>query len=157
MDLIETRAMKLSEMALNALNERHNLISVNIANADTPGYQRSDLTFEDQLSQIIKQDDANKQMKLMDMGLQYTPNSLSMDQTVNSAGQDINVNENPFDKFNPRVFTDDSPAEKADGNNVNIEKEMAELSKNGTKFTVIAELQSRAYKKFEEIIQMGGS
>lgn len=46
-------SMDVGAKAIDALWQRSNVISDNIANADTPGYQQKSVSFEDQLSQAI--------------------------------------------------------------------------------------------------------
>ena len=43
------------DKAADAAWQRHELISNNIANQDTPGYKRQDIDFESQLAQAMKQ------------------------------------------------------------------------------------------------------
>ena len=46
-------SLDIGEKYLNALWERSNVISNNIANSDTPGYNEQSVSFEDQLSQAL--------------------------------------------------------------------------------------------------------
>jgi len=50
------RIIQMSKMYLNALNKRLNVIANNIANADTPGFKRSEITFEAQLKRAIERE-----------------------------------------------------------------------------------------------------
>ncbi len=44
MDLISSRTIDLTSLALNGLSARHKAIASNVANAETPGYKRADVT-----------------------------------------------------------------------------------------------------------------
>ncbi|AYF39750.1 flagellar basal body rod protein FlgB [Ethanoligenens harbinense] len=50
---INMLSMDAGTKAIDALWQRSNVISDNVANADTPGYQQKSVSFEDQLSQAI--------------------------------------------------------------------------------------------------------
>ena len=47
---IDTMAIDVGTKSLNALWQRSSVISNNIANSDTPGYQEQTVSFEDQLT-----------------------------------------------------------------------------------------------------------
>lgn len=49
-------SMDVGTKAIDALWQRSNAISDNIANADTPGYQQKSVSFENQLSQALSDD-----------------------------------------------------------------------------------------------------
>lgn len=51
--IMNNRAMRVLTGALDGLSERQSAISSNIANAETPGYQRRTVRFEDRLRQEI--------------------------------------------------------------------------------------------------------
>lgn len=47
---IDTITLEIGRKSLDALWQRSNAISDNIANADTPGYEQKNVSFEDQLA-----------------------------------------------------------------------------------------------------------
>lgn len=51
--VINMLSMDVGSKAIDALWQRSNVISDNVANADTPGYQQKSVSFEDQLSQAL--------------------------------------------------------------------------------------------------------
>lgn len=55
-------SMDVGTKAIDALWQRSNVISDNISNADTPGYQQKTVSFEDQLDQALADNhlDANE-------------------------------------------------------------------------------------------------
>lgn len=71
---------------------RHRVLAGNLANADTPGYVRQDVPFEEQLAEAVKNGDVGT--------------------------------------FSPGVQSDTSQPAKADGNNVQVDRELAEINKN---------------------------
>ena len=62
MDLT-TRAMDVTKLALDGLIQRQQAIASNTANVMTPGYQRKDVVFEDQLQEMLKKDDLKREIK----------------------------------------------------------------------------------------------
>lgn len=49
---METVKLALLRAAMGAYNYRHQAISANLANLETPGYNRIEVSFEDQLQQM---------------------------------------------------------------------------------------------------------
>ncbi|MEX2446436.1 MAG: flagellar basal body rod protein FlgB [Dehalococcoidia bacterium] len=49
MRLLDGPALRTAQTALSGLTQRQSAIAANIANIDTPGYQRADVTFEETL------------------------------------------------------------------------------------------------------------
>ncbi|MDR5658274.1 flagellar basal body rod protein FlgB [Serpentinicella sp. ANB-PHB4] len=92
--------------ALNASWKRNEVISNNIANANTPNYKRMDVEFGD----VLK----NKLGK------------------APLTGKITNKNHIPFNinKQDYRIHTSDKYSTRRDKNNVDIDVEMAELAKN---------------------------
>ena len=89
---------------------RNTAIANNIANVDTPGYKRQDVSFEEQLQHALK---ASK----------YP----SLDSKVAEANLHLN-------RLNPRTYTDiPNWSYRMDKNNVDIDTENVELASNQIK------------------------
>ena len=159
MDLISTRAIEVANLALDGLAARHRVLSANVANAQTPGYQRSDVVFEDQLKSIINIEDAKESVKLANsagMGINFNSNSLDSVNAVIPTGSDsanMILASDSYKSFKPVTLADNSPAVTSDGNNINIEQEMTELMKNGTKYNVLSDVEAKMFKKMQEVIK----
>ena len=54
MDLISSRTIDILKLGMDGLMERQHAISSNIANVNTPDYQRKEVAFESQLAEIIE-------------------------------------------------------------------------------------------------------
>ncbi|MDD3013189.1 MAG: flagellar basal body protein [Candidatus Gastranaerophilales bacterium] len=160
MDLISKSAIEITTLALDGLLARHKVLSSNIANAETPGYKRTDVKFEDQLDKIIVNEDAKqKEKEEYSRSLMYYPNSLSSAGQINMQDNFIDPNritKTAYQKFNPEIIQSDANA-KPNGNNVNIEHEMAQLSQNGMKYNALAHLQEKMFKGMLEAIKGGGA
>ncbi len=150
MDLINNRTKDITKYALDGLYERSKAISANTANALTPNYRRKEVDFESSLRQIIKNDNERKELqsqnaafyqKHPDMILKgRSPAELALLSTDLNTTFEINVEEDMSDPVD------------ADGNNVSIEREMMDESKNGMQYMVLANLMSKQYQQLGSII-----
>jgi len=100
---------------LNYRGERQKAISSNIANIDTPDYKTKDLKFVDQL----KKSDNELNLKLA---------------TTHNNHMSLSEEEN---KSNFKMYEIQGLVEQNDGNNVNLDTQMSEMSKNSVMFSAI--------------------
>ena len=149
MDLINSNKIELLTLGLDGLSARHKAISSNIANAETPGYKRVDVTFEDQLDKIINTEYVKEAKKLANSA-----------DTNNAAKTPLSVNYNQsfmeFSDFNPQTIESDENSPNETGNTVNIEKEMSSLTKNGMTYNALVTLQVKEFLSLSEIIRTPG-
>lgn len=156
MDFISDKTMDVTTLALDGLMKRHKILSANIANAEVKGYQRQDVTFEDKLKDILALEKEQEHLKISNSTL-TAGNSVAAfmgeaDLPSLATSKAIEA-QKAYASYKPALMGDDSPAITEDGNNVNIEKEMVEMAKNTSKFTVLSELQSRMMRHMGEIIK----
>lgn len=167
MDLLSKQSLEVTTLALNGLAQRHKAIIANVANADTPGYQRTDVKFEDQLAQIVDKENKKQELKeSYSAGLKYSPD-LAPESPFNNlnkmigmslgAYNKLNAGNESYSTFKPEVMNTDDPPVKLDGNNVNIEHEMVELSKTATRYTAITMLQAKMFKGMNRVIKGNGA
>ena len=116
-----TRSMSLAKQAMNYRAVRQDMISSNIANADTPFYRPRDVRFEDAL--------AIEQAKILKQG---SP-KLEMAQT-NGAHIPLS-DDRSFSK--PTTFFRDGHMARNDGNSVDLDVETTEMSKNSVMFNAL--------------------
>ena len=57
--------------------------------------------------------------------------------------------------YNPQIMDDIYNGPTTDGNNVELEKEMMDLSKTGTQYLILSNLEARAYSGLSDIIRGG--
>lgn len=105
----------LLQQLLDATAVRHRVVAQNVANAQTPGYRRLEVDFEAELSRQV----------LSKGGYQAGPAESSL-----ARANDIE----------PTVRESDEPSNRPDGNNVDIDKEMALLSKNALLYQTYAQV-----------------
>ena len=115
---------------LNFRAERQKVISSNLANVNTPNYKTKDLVFDEQLNL------ANK-------------NSLQMSQTNNKHMRNIDSVSN---LSNPRLLEVKGLQEQNDGNNVNLDAQISEQSKNKVIIDAIQSAIKRDSRLFRSMI-----
>ena len=72
MDLITSRTMEITKLGMDGLMDRQHAIASNIANVMTPGYQRKEVAFESQLSEIMEKEDLKDYIKSQN-SIEYKP------------------------------------------------------------------------------------
>ena len=117
---------------LNFRGERQKVISSNIANINTPNYKTKELVFEDELNNSI------------------TNNSLQLKATNSKHMTNINSS---LANSNPKLMEVDNLEEQNDGNNVNLDTQMGEMSKNKVLFDAIQSSIKRDSKLFRSVVE----
>lgn len=118
---------------LNFRGEKQKVISGNIANINTPGYKTKDLVFEDELNKNIN-----------------NSNSLQMYQTNRNHIPTINSSNT---MTSPRLTEVKGLEEQNDGNNVNLDTQMSEMSKNKILYDAIQSSIKKDSKLFRSVIE----
>ncbi|WP_320034915.1 flagellar basal body rod protein FlgB [Campylobacterota bacterium DY0563] len=118
---------------LSFRGERQKVISSNIANINTPNYKTKELVFENELKKV----DDSKNLALK------TTNSMHI--SVASTNQVNN------DKS--RLVEVKGLEEQNDGNNVNIDKQMSEMSKNKVIFDALQSSIKKDSALFKSVIE----
>ena len=116
----------IAAKALDATWLRNDAIAQNIANVDTPGYKRKTVKFEEYLSGALDNNSSNA---------------------------------NLTDKVNniPIEVTEDntSLSTRLDGNNVDIESEMASMAKNTIQYNTLVQRINAQFKNLQSAIKEG--
>ncbi|CAN0515391.1 unnamed protein product [Phaeothamnion confervicola] len=116
--------------SLRGHEARNAAIANNIANAETPGYKRMDVSFEAALAQAVETDRAS---------LNRDPGSLTAFDS--GAGRAI-------DETGPNVMSVDTTAVRVDGSNVDPDDEMAQLSANELAHQTVVSLLDKRFSQF---------
>lgn len=116
---------------LNYRAERQKVISSNIANINTPNYKTKDLVFEDELNKV------------------KTP-MLEMTKTSTSHFTNATMNSNIQ---GPRLIDVKGLQEQNDGNNVNLDTQMSEQSKNKVMFDALQSSIKKDSLLFRSVIE----
>jgi flagellar basal-body rod protein FlgB len=128
--------ISLLEKQLNAKWLRNTVLSNNIANVDTPGYKRADVSFEEELKKALERE-----------------NKLPLAITHKNHISSIKT----YEDINPVVYTQNDTALRNDKNNVDIDKEMVELIENTISYNSTADQLQRIFQLFDAAINGGGS
>ncbi len=108
---------------------RQEIHAHNIANAETPGYKRRYVVFESLLQKVLDQ----KRMKL--------------DVTNPKHMRGISI------PVKPIVKIDYSTTYRNDGNNVDIDREIVEMVKNGLRYQVLTRLMSMNIERYNTVLR----
>ncbi len=161
MDLISSAATEITKYGMDGLLERQKAISSNIANVMTPGYHRQEVSFEGQLRGMLADNDNKDYMKSMN-SLTYNPKSLTEVSQANISKEGYNIltpqqsnylNSSSYQGFSPQVLEDNNNTGNLDGNNVELEKEMMDMAKTGTQYTLLSNLERRDFAKISSAIK----
>ncbi len=158
MDLITSRTMEITRLGMDGLMDRQQAISSNIANVVTPGYQRKEVAFESQLNEIIEKEDLKDFIKGQN-SIEYMPPNVDVftgevhTYRTPTQQEKAYLQANSFDEFKPQYVTDVYSGSNIDGNNVELEREMMDLSKTGTKYLVLSNLERRQFSGLRSVIQ----
>lgn len=158
MDLITTRTIDITKFALDGLMARQKAITANTANVFSPDYSRKEVNFESQLKEMVEKDDLKQTLKLQN-SLNYNPNSLDAAVSFDSmpskltAQQAKYLQSDIYSNFSPQITDDTISAASEDGNNVDLEKEVMDMAKVGTQYSILSNLEQRAFKLIGDVIK----
>ncbi|MBO6178333.1 MAG: flagellar basal body rod protein FlgB [Selenomonadaceae bacterium] len=122
---------------LEASSLRHEIISHNIANVNTPKFKRSSVQFEDLLAKEIQPPDDKYAL------------ALTHDKHMRP--------DYPPKRAVATVHLEDDDTMRVDGNNVDIDMEMANLAKNQLYYNALATQLKGYVRKLKEVITSGQS
>jgi flagellar basal-body rod protein FlgB len=119
-DMIHDSTLNVLQAALDGLSERQQVISNNIANAETPGYHALAVSFENQLQNAM------------------TGSPVQM--AVTEAGHLSAADNSPH---NAKLLLRQSGAARLDGNNVDVDMEMTELAETSIRFQSLTQIVTK--------------
>jgi flagellar basal-body rod protein FlgB len=118
-------------VALDGLAVRQRVISSNVANIDTPGFKGAEVNFETRLKQALGRRDTLT-MTTTDAG-HLSADGLSMDEVV-------------------QVVPTNNTTLRNDGNNVDIDREMAKLAETSIAYDALSQLMASKLALWKTII-----
>jgi flagellar basal-body rod protein FlgB len=134
-ELNNTKNDRLIASALEGLTARQRTIADNVANVDTPDFKGSRVSFEAQLKKAIGTDDRPLKMFKVQNG-------------VDSPG------DAPAD-VKPTVIQETGMGRRNDGNNVDIDREMLDLSDTNVRFNAVIQVMSNKISNLRYVINDG--
>ena len=133
--LVNTSTLDIGSRALSAASLRHEVLSNNIANVNTPNFKRSHVRFEDLLKQELGLD-RDPLMKVVRTHDRHFPIAF-------------------HGKVRPVIEQDAGTNMRLDGNNVDIDIEMAEVAKNQLYYSALATAVGGHISKLKSVITSG--
>ena len=158
MDLISNRTIEITKLGMDGLMDRQHAIASNIANVMTPDFQRKEVAFESQLAEIIEKEDLKDYVKGQN-SIEYKPPMVDVftgdihTYRTPTRQEKAYLQSNTMSEFRPQVVTDIYSGSNSTGNNIELEREMMDLSKTGTKYTVLSNLERRQFSTISEAIK----
>ena len=128
-------SIQLLEKALAGSSLRHKVISNNVANVNTPGYKRMEVSFEEELAVAARNDVS-------------AANGMSLTHSRHMAPKVKTPAPN-------QIRTVDNTTLRTDGNNVDIDAEMAAMTKNNIFYNTVAQRISGYYTNIKMAIKGG--
>lgn len=120
---VEDKTIQALASALNFRQLRQEVITSNIANAETPGYKAKRVSFEEALARALDVD-----------------GNLSM-QTSDS--RHFDVGNGGFDNLEPEIYNDPNGVVSEDGNTVDRDAEMALMAENKIMYDAAVQLLNK--------------
>jgi flagellar basal-body rod protein FlgB len=134
-DKIMGRKTRVLEKALDASWLRNETIAQNLANVDTPGYKRMTVSFEEHL------------VKALDSSIEG----------IRTHKRHIPIGKSGIDTVPVYIKTDNSRLSvRQDGNNVDIDNEMASMAKNSLKYNLLIQSINSGFNRIKSVISGGG-
>ena len=129
--------MDILMAGLDGTSKRYENISNNLANVNTPGFKKSTVDFESQLSDVI----ANRNTKL--------PLCKTNSKHMGKGAQSLK-------NFEPTLKIHEDTSTRRDKNNVNPDVEMINLAKTSITYNALADRISGNLSKVQSVITEGG-
>lgn len=158
MDIISSRTIEITKLGMDGLMDRQQAISSNIANVMTPDYQRKEVAFESQLAEIIEKENLKDYIKGQN-SIEYVPPNVDVftgeihTYRTPTMQEKAYLQSNIYDEFKPQYVTDVYSGTNTIGNNVELEREMMDLSKTGTKYLVLSTLERKQFSELSDVIR----
>jgi flagellar basal-body rod protein FlgB len=133
MDLFESQTLRALESYVDRLAQRHKVVASNIANIDTPGFKTRDITFHATMDELLADRSSRGSLR--------TTNERHIEGAASGAAD--------------MVFEPQGLIERADRNNVDIDREMTKLNETSFGYALATHLLRGRYQKLITSINEG--
>lgn len=130
--IVGNKALDVMQRGMGAANLRHEVISHNIANVNTPYFKKSNVVFEELLAKELDLDDTGR-MKVVRTHDRHMP--------IAFRGRAL-----------AKIELDESSSMRYDKNNVDIDVEMASLAKNSLYFNALARQVGGQFSRIRSVL-----
>jgi len=127
------------EKSMDVESLRRKVIADNVANVDVPHFKRSEVNFESELKRAIYQN--------QDVDENRLPAILSDKRHIPF------FTERDIKSVSPRINLDYTTSMRNDGNNVDIEKEMVDSSKNTMRYNALVSALNHNFKMLKTVVR----
>ena len=134
------RTLDMLERGMDAQTLRRQVIADNIANVDVPHFKRSEVIFEAAMKRAVDEERA-----LAEPRLEMRTSSPNHIQRPASRG---------FEQAAPHRVVDYGSSMRNDGNNVDIENEVAELTRNQLHYSLLVDRFGGTYRQLNQLLRM---
>ena len=158
MGLISNKTIEITKLGMDGLMERQHAIASNIANVMTPDFQRKEVAFESKLAEIIEKEDLKDYIKGQN-SIEYKPPMVDVftgdvhTYRTPTRQEKAYLQASTMEQFSPQVVTDVYSGSDSKGNNVELEREMMDLSKTGNRYLVLSILERRQFSHHSDVIR----
>lgn len=134
------KTQDLLERGLHASLVKRKVISDNIANVDTPHFKKSEVTFEANLKRALESEYYEK--------MKSVPTQISDDRHFEFF--------KPLDyrEVKPKINIDYLTTMRADGNNVDVEKEIALASHNQMQYSIMVDRLNQNFRQLHLVSKL---
>ena len=133
--LFDDAAFKTAQTALDGLAMRQQVISHNLSNIDTPGYQAQTVSFESALQQAQNTTTGQPQLAL----------------AVTDPAHLVGTTAAPLEPVS--VSLRQGGTQRADGNNVDVDVELTQMAETGVRYQALSQLASKKLSLLRTIAQ----
>ena len=130
--ILSSPRVTVLEQALSASSLRQKVISDNISNVNTPGYKKSEVLFEDMLQNAMTEG----KVPMLQTNARHLPSQRASIPT-------------------PKTHVIGNTSMRTDGNNVDIDVEMADLAKNSIYYNAVVQQLSSYFSTIKSAIKEG--
>ncbi len=121
------------EQAMSAASMKQRVHTANIANVDTPNYKSKQVNFQSLLDTAINQSSTSS--------IKTAPQHIAFSTETGNSSSGVTIKENNSTKITPN------------GNNVDMDEEMAELAKNQLWFNAMTERVNGKFTALRTVIE----
>lgn len=134
------KTQDLLERGMNSSVLKRKVISDNIANADVPHFKRSEVIFESMIKRAVESEKIE--------AVKEVPTQISDDRHISFF--------KPLDyrEVQPKANIDYLTTMRADGNNVDVEKEVVEASNSQMQYMMMSERINQNYRDLKQVMRM---
>lgn len=128
-DFSNAKSIHLLGRALDIAAQRHQLLSQNLANVNTPEYKRIDLD----INQVISVSGKSDELEMARTHSRHFGNTESL-------------------AVPPVIISETGTAQRFDGNNIDVEHEMTQIMKNSLYFQAVSQKLQGKFETLKKVI-----